>query len=72
MIAQARAKLTDAGEELSGRVRFELADGNRLPFTEESFELVMCNSVLHHLARRGLTHIHIRVPAPMTGRNLLR
>jgi ubiquinone/menaquinone biosynthesis C-methylase UbiE len=50
MIAQARASLLALGEELSGRVGFELADGNRLPFPDESFELVMCNSVLHHLA----------------------
>jgi ubiquinone/menaquinone biosynthesis C-methylase UbiE len=53
MIAQARTNLTaaaggDAG--LSSRVEFEVADGNRLPFPDKSFELVMCNSVLHHLA----------------------
>jgi ubiquinone/menaquinone biosynthesis C-methylase UbiE len=50
MIAQARASLAARGEELSGRVGFEVADGNRLPFPDQSFELVMCNSVLHHLA----------------------
>ena len=51
MIAQARANLAAADSaELSGRVGFELADGNRLPFPDHSFELVMCNSVLHHLA----------------------
>jgi ubiquinone/menaquinone biosynthesis C-methylase UbiE len=51
MIAEARAKLASAGQELSRRVQFEMADGNRLPFADQSFELVMCNSVLHHLAR---------------------
>jgi ubiquinone/menaquinone biosynthesis C-methylase UbiE len=50
MIEQARANLARAGEELDHRVTFELADGNRLPFADKSFELVMCNSVLHHLS----------------------
>ena len=50
MIGQARANLAAAGDELGGRVTFELADGNRLPFPDKSFELVMCNSVLHHLS----------------------
>ncbi len=31
-------------------VEFFIADGNRLPFPDASFDLVMCNSVLHHLA----------------------
>jgi ubiquinone/menaquinone biosynthesis C-methylase UbiE len=50
MIGQAQANLTAAGDALGGRVTFELADGNRLPFPDKSFELVMCNSVLHHLS----------------------
>jgi ubiquinone/menaquinone biosynthesis C-methylase UbiE len=50
MIAQARGNLAAAGDDLGGRVAFELADGNRLPFPDKSFELVMCNSVLHHLS----------------------
>jgi ubiquinone/menaquinone biosynthesis C-methylase UbiE len=49
MIGQARANLAAAGDEPGHRVTFELADGNRLPFPDQSFELVMCNSVLHHL-----------------------
>lgn len=32
------------------RVQFLVADGNRLDFPDASFDLVMCNSVLHHLA----------------------
>ncbi len=51
MIAQARANLAAADDELRARVEFEVADGNRLPFPDHSFELVMCNSVLHHLAK---------------------
>ncbi len=31
------------------RVQFFVADGNRLPFPGKSFDLVLCNSVLHHL-----------------------
>jgi ubiquinone/menaquinone biosynthesis C-methylase UbiE len=51
MIAQARANLVAAGSaDLSARVEFEVADGNRLAFPDRSFQLVMCNSVLHHLA----------------------
>jgi ubiquinone/menaquinone biosynthesis C-methylase UbiE len=50
MIGQACANLAAAGDGLGGRVAFELADGNRLPFADKSFELVMCNSVLHHLS----------------------
>ncbi len=50
MIAQAQANLASASGELAGRVEFQVADGNRLPFPDSSFDLVMCNSVLHHLA----------------------
>jgi len=51
MIAQARANLAAANSgDLSARVEFETADGNRLPFPDRTFQLVMCNSVLHHLA----------------------
>jgi len=50
MIVQARANLAAAGDA-RGRVEFEIADGSRLPFPDKSFELVMCNSVLHHLAQ---------------------
>lgn len=50
MIAQARANLAAAGGALRERVEFEIADGNWLAFPDGSFELVMCNSVLHHLA----------------------
>jgi ubiquinone/menaquinone biosynthesis C-methylase UbiE len=50
MIAHARMNLAAAGDKLGNRVAFELADGNRPPFPDKSFELVMCNSVLHHLS----------------------
>jgi ubiquinone/menaquinone biosynthesis C-methylase UbiE len=50
MIAQAQANLESAGTGLEGRVEFQVADGNRLPFPDQSFDLVLCNSVLHHLA----------------------
>jgi len=33
------------------RAQFFVADGNRLAFPSASFDLVMCNSVLHHLAQ---------------------
>jgi ubiquinone/menaquinone biosynthesis C-methylase UbiE len=49
MIAQAQANLAGAGSEIAGRVEFRVADGNRLPFPNQTFDFVMCNSVLHHL-----------------------
>ena len=53
MIAQANANLAAAGGGVAGRVEFQAADGNNLPFPEKSFDLVMCNSVLHHFAEPG-------------------
>lgn len=51
MIAQARSHSANANaEEANPRVEFRVADGNRLDFPDHSFDLVMCNSVLHHLA----------------------
>ena len=43
---------SNAGPGLSAAqagVKFFLADGNRLPFPDKNFDLVVCNSVLHHL-----------------------
>ena len=36
---------------LEDSILFQLADGNRLEFADHSFDFVMCNSVLHHLAQ---------------------
>ena len=33
------------------RAQFFVADGSRLPFADADFDLVTCNSVLHHLAQ---------------------
>ena len=35
----------------AARVQFFVADGSCLPFADAEFDLVTCNSVLHHLAR---------------------
>src|SRR6266852_1484483 len=35
----------------TARVQFFVADGSRLPFADADFDLVTCNSVLHHLAQ---------------------
>jgi ubiquinone/menaquinone biosynthesis C-methylase UbiE len=48
MIAKANQALATA-PELAGRIGFMVADGNKLDFPDHSFDLVMCNSVLHHL-----------------------
>ncbi|SRR5712692_7152810 len=55
MIRQARSGLASVED----RVQFFVADGNRLPFANAGFDLVMCNSVLHHLAdpRRLLAEV---------------
>jgi len=50
MIAQANQNRVVAGPLLTGRVEFQIADGNSLPFPDAAFDFVMCNSVLHHLA----------------------
>jgi ubiquinone/menaquinone biosynthesis C-methylase UbiE len=50
MIAKANRNLLDAGGALTGRVEWQAADGNSLPFADATFDFVMCNSVLHHLA----------------------
>ncbi len=49
MIAQGIAGLGPA-VDLAGRVHFHEADGNQIPFRDGSFDLVVCNSVLHHFA----------------------
>ncbi len=48
MIEKAIESLATAGE-LAGRVEFRIADGNALDFPDKSFEMVVCNSVLHHI-----------------------
>src|SRR6266850_5677777 len=48
MLSQARARTRAA--DLSRRVSFKAANGRRLPFADGSFDLVVCNSVLHHIA----------------------
>jgi ubiquinone/menaquinone biosynthesis C-methylase UbiE len=72
MIDQARASLSSAGSALTGRVEFQIADGNRLDFPDASFDFVMCNSVLHHLAEpQNLLAEMARLVKP-TGAILLR
>lgn len=50
MIAEAVANLAAGGPELAGRVEFQIADANALPYPDATFDLVTCNSVLHHMA----------------------
>jgi ubiquinone/menaquinone biosynthesis C-methylase UbiE len=51
MIGKSQENLASADGDLAQRVEFQVADGNRLPFPDRSFDLVLCNSVLHHLAK---------------------
>jgi ubiquinone/menaquinone biosynthesis C-methylase UbiE len=48
MLRAARERLKSAG--LGGRLRFRRADARRLPFRRGSFDLVISNSLIHHLA----------------------
>jgi ubiquinone/menaquinone biosynthesis C-methylase UbiE len=49
MIDEALSNLA-ATAPVTGRLEFHLADGNRLDYPDASFDLVVCNSVLHHFA----------------------
>jgi ubiquinone/menaquinone biosynthesis C-methylase UbiE len=76
MIRQAVAARDQAAREPGGkwapRVEFFTADGNKLPFENGSFDLVLCNSVLHHLEQpERLLAEMARVAAP-SGAILLR
>jgi ubiquinone/menaquinone biosynthesis C-methylase UbiE len=48
MLAKARQNAAAAGVE--NQVRFEMCDARRLPFPDHHFDLIMCNSLLHHAA----------------------
>ena len=48
MLARARNGAAAAGVE--SQVRFKTGDARRLPFPDHHFDLVMCNSLLHHAA----------------------
>jgi ubiquinone/menaquinone biosynthesis C-methylase UbiE len=72
MIAEARANLEAAGPAVAGRLDFQVADGNRLPFPDATFDFVICNSVLHHLEQpRHLLSEMSRLAKP-SGAILLR
>jgi ubiquinone/menaquinone biosynthesis C-methylase UbiE len=49
MIDEALSHLA-ATPAVTGRLEFHIADGNRLDFPDATFDLVICNSVLHHFA----------------------
>jgi ubiquinone/menaquinone biosynthesis C-methylase UbiE len=49
MIDEALASMA-ATAPVTGRLEFQVADGNRLDYPDASFDLVVCNSVLHHFA----------------------
>lgn len=49
MIGCAEQRLRQHGKSSSARVILLVADGNCLPFADGVFDLVVCNSVLHHL-----------------------
>jgi ubiquinone/menaquinone biosynthesis C-methylase UbiE len=72
MIAQANANLAAADSARTGRVELHVADGNRLPFPDHSFDFVMCNSVLHHLAEPQKLLAEIARLAKPNGAILLR
>lgn len=69
MVRQALAARDQAAQraagEIAARVDFQVADGGNLPFADASFDMVLCNSVLHHLEKPGRLFAEIaRVAAP--------
>jgi len=46
--AAAASVSAEQRENPAARVEFLVADANRLPFADGTFDLVLCNSVLHH------------------------
>lgn len=52
MIREAIAARRAQGK-IAARVGFMVADANRLPFADGTFDLVLCNSVLHHFVNPG-------------------
>jgi ubiquinone/menaquinone biosynthesis C-methylase UbiE len=60
------------GNDLASRVEFSIADGCNLPFPDGSFDLVVCNSVLHHLEQPGRLFTEITRLASSDGAILLR
>lgn len=44
-----RSDAWESADWANGRVQFILGDANALPFRNASFDLVLCNSVLHHM-----------------------
>lgn len=53
-------------------VQFVAGDANSLPFRDASFDLVLCNSVLHHMREPGRLLAEIRRIARPNGAILLR
>jgi ubiquinone/menaquinone biosynthesis C-methylase UbiE len=67
MVAEAKAHLGKESRDVAQRVDFQVADGNHLPFPDASFDLVTCNSVLHHFAEpENLLNEMARVAGPKT------
>jgi ubiquinone/menaquinone biosynthesis C-methylase UbiE len=48
MLKKARSNIKEAG--LENRIFLICADANQLPFKDESFQLVICHSIIHHLS----------------------
>ena len=76
MVRQALAARDDAaqrtGSDLALRVQYFVADGSNLPFADAGMDLILCNSVLHHLHQPAKLFAEMaRVAAP-SGIILLR
>jgi ubiquinone/menaquinone biosynthesis C-methylase UbiE len=61
-----------AAREQAARADFLVADGSRLPFADASFDLVLCNSVLHHLAQPAAVLAEMARVAKSAGAILVR
>jgi SAM-dependent methyltransferase len=69
MVREALAARDEMGrrenDDMASRVQFFVGDGIELPFADASIDLVVCNSVLHHLSAPARVFAEIsRVAAP--------
>ena len=65
-------KARDTGDSRAGHLAFLVGDGGSLPFRDSTFDLVLCNSVLHHIGDPSRLFAEIRRTAKPDAAILLR
>jgi ubiquinone/menaquinone biosynthesis C-methylase UbiE len=70
--SRARSGVTDMRRPAKENTHFSMGDASSLPFCDGAFDLVLCNSVLHHIGDPGRLFAEIRRVAKPAGAILLR